>query len=463
MASTEANSVASVEANGDLIVKGELLGRVKGFAFSLDSGLQPGDVKLAINTAHKALLAEMPERVALLERDNDGSFLLSDRGELAWRGVPIGKLTRGDSLLKPLAELYNSEFLDSPMRERVRLRLQAWLDRHLRAQLKPLFVLMDSRLDALARGLAFQLCEEYACLSRNGVRELVKNLPKELRRDLSSLGVRIGRDFVFIPSMMRPRPSRLRALLWGCWNGAAISALPDLESTAFDPGDDFGEDFCRAVGYNLITNRKGKRLALRVDVQERISHEAYKLLRGGVGKKKSKTDTKQPVATAGDSSLEEFTSPEGINAQASSVEVNPVKISATGGDQSSGDTTTEGTSKEGLETTSDDSAILVARARSAGAPSEIPKDSFQISGAMRDMSKLEDTQLAFVLKSLRFHPARLKGGITVFRRSSPQKAREGGNRPQGKEGSHRSKRQGKERVRVSDSPFAILQKLKTEG
>ncbi|WP_343563587.1 helicase-related protein [Kiloniella sp. b19] len=451
--------LASVKANGDVVVEGELLGRVEGFAFTLDSSLQGGDVKPALTAARKALLSDIPERVALLEQDNDGSFLLDDQAQLTWRGVPIGKITKGDAPLKPLVEVYNSEFLDGPSRERIRVRMQGWLDRHLKAQLKALFALQDAKLDAGARGLAYQLSEELGSVQRRTVRDMVNSLGKDVRKEMGTLGVRIGREYIFVPSLMRPRPSRLRALLWANWNGNSVPALPDFEATHFEPSDEHSENFCKAIGYRLMQDRKGKSLAVRIDVLERLSHEAFKLLRG----EKPKTEAAGPAEEnkAEESKTEEKAAP----ADATPVASEAPEAAVPGEEATPAAETEAPAAEETPSETAADAEPAEAAEGKAEEP-EIPEGSFAINDAMRDMAKMDETALAFTLKSLRFHPTRLKGGLTVFSQRQPGKGGNNANRNSSSPASankqkQRNRQRQEEKARMADSPFAVLQSLKT--
>ena len=51
-----------------------------------------------------------------------------------WDGVPIARLKRGTSALRPRVQVLDSEFLDGAQRERLRIRLQRFLDDRVRAR-----------------------------------------------------------------------------------------------------------------------------------------------------------------------------------------------------------------------------------------------------------------------------------------------------------------------------------------
>ncbi|KKJ78020.1 disulfide oxidoreductase [Kiloniella litopenaei] len=428
------NIVSAVKANGDVIVEGELLGRIVGFSFVLDESLQGSDIKPGLTAARKTLLSEMPARVSMLEEDNDGSFLLNDSGELTWRGIPVGKLIKGESSLNPAVDVYSTEFIDSPMREKIRLRLVGWLERHLRAQLKPLFYLSDAKLEGTARGIAFQVIEGLGLVPRYLLRDQINGLSKADRKALADLGLRLGRESVFLPNLNRPRPSRIRALLWAAWNETSVPELPDFESKYFTPSDAQKDIFCASVGYRHLSNRKGRELVLRADVLERISHEAYKLLRLSKDDGEKKSDKKEADSKA---KVVEIATP--------AVETPIVDDTAvTASDPKAGSE---------VEVKAVDKAESEApEAKKAEDDLKLPAGSFVINDEMRKVSGLDDQQIAFVLKSLRFHPNRLKGGITAFGLRGPKKQD-----PRKKEA--RKKQVEAEKARMADSPFAVLQDM----
>ncbi len=122
-----------------------------------------------MTAARRALAGEIPRRVARLEQDRGKTFKLTPDGLLTWRGGPVARLTAGSSPLQPRIKTLSSEFLDGAQSERVRKRLAAWLDRHLRANLPQLLETADASLSGPARGLLFQLTEAMGTLPRRSV------------------------------------------------------------------------------------------------------------------------------------------------------------------------------------------------------------------------------------------------------------------------------------------------------
>ena len=273
--------LAAVKADGEVVVEGEFVGRLEGFRFRLDGAVTGDDVKPLLTAARRVLLSEVPARITRLERAPDGDFALAPDGTISWQEVPVARLARGDTALKPTVEPLTSEFLDGRARERLRARLAAWLGRYLRDRLTPLYEAAghesESTLTGAARGLLYQLTEALGVLPRRAVAAQARALVKADRKRLAALGVRLGRESVFLPALIKPEPARLRALLWAVHTGTPCPPLPRSGAQSFTPDAAVSEGFCGALGYRRLGNRNGCAVAVRADVLERLSQEAYKL------------------------------------------------------------------------------------------------------------------------------------------------------------------------------------------
>lgn len=226
--------LATIVASGEVMVEGESLGRLRGFRFDLDEAVSPDHARASLAAVRDVLVTEIPQRILKFEQDNDGSFLLDREGNLTWRGAEVGRITAGETVLAPNVEVGSSDYLDGPGRERLRQRLVAWLNRHLRAQLKPLFGLDGPELSGAARGVAYQMIEALGLIPRHAVARQIADLSKTDRKALSDLGVRIGRESIFMPALLNPKTAGLRAVLWGTFAGVAMADLkgPVLEVPA---------------------------------------------------------------------------------------------------------------------------------------------------------------------------------------------------------------------------------------
>ncbi len=234
--------LAAIVASGEVVVEGEVLGRLRGFRFDLDETIEPDHARASLAAVRRVLATEIPQRILRFEQDNDGSFLLDREGRLTWRGAPVGRVVRGDTVLTPGVEVAASDYLDGPGRERLRQRLIAWLNRHLRAQLKPLFGLSAAELNGSARGIAYQTIESLGLVPRHVVARQIADLSKADRKALAELGLRIGRESIFLPALLNPKTAILRAVLWATFAEVEMSELLAPATAEAEPIQEVSED-----------------------------------------------------------------------------------------------------------------------------------------------------------------------------------------------------------------------------
>ncbi|MDH3229051.1 MAG: helicase-related protein [Alphaproteobacteria bacterium] len=268
--------LAAVTAKGQVVVEGHTVGAMAGLAFRpLEEPRSEGD-RAIISAARPALQHEIAHRVGALVGAPDVDFRLADDGSLIWRRAPVARLAGGDDLLRPRVLVLRNDLLDGAQRERVRSRIAAWLDGHLRRVLRPLYRLLEAGdLNSAARGLAFQLCEGLGSLPRRQAASQIRALGREDRQALARLGVRLGAESIYLKSLLKPDPLRLRALLWAAGQGEAPLLLPGAGDETL-AGADAPAGFWAVTGYCVMGAR-----ALRVDRAEALSLALRKRARQG--------------------------------------------------------------------------------------------------------------------------------------------------------------------------------------
>ncbi len=221
--STGAGLLSAVTARGEVVVEGHPVGRVGGFAFLPDPLAEGEARRLVLRAARRALRHEMPRRVAALAAAPDAAFTLDDAHALLWEGAPVARLRPGPTLLRPVVQVLPSEFLDGPPRERVRRRLQDWVDHGIARALAPLHAAAArAETEAVLRGPLHRLAEAGGVVP--GATDAT--IPASLRPALKALGVSAGRFALSIPALLRPAPMAMRARLLAVRAGIAMPALP---------------------------------------------------------------------------------------------------------------------------------------------------------------------------------------------------------------------------------------------
>ena len=266
-----------VAKDGEVSVEGHFIGWLEGFRFRADQASAPLEGKALEAAARRALKHEIARRVSRLVEDRDGVFAVDDRARLSWRGAAVARLTAGPAVAEPRIEFLASALLTATATARVSRRLDAWLAGYIEKRTRPLARLGEASLSGPARGLAYQLIERLGSMPRRLASREIKALTLEDRAALSRLGVRIGRQAVFLPAMLGPAPRAARALLWAVHAGSDRTPPTPLGEALSMPFDSTVPNaFYQAIGY-----RRAGPVALRLDAVERILARAGKLLRGG--------------------------------------------------------------------------------------------------------------------------------------------------------------------------------------
>jgi ATP-dependent RNA helicase SUPV3L1/SUV3 len=257
--------LSAVTARGEVVVEGHSVGHVAGFAFLPDPVAEGAEKRLVQRAARRALREEMPRRVGLLEQAPDAAFALAPDHAVAWEGAAVARLRGGPALTRPQIEVLDSEFLDGAQRERIRARLQGWIDREVARDLAPLFAAVErASRDPALRGPVHRLVEHGGVVP--GATEA--EIPAELRGRLRAIGVRAGRYALFLPDCLRARAAARRAQLWAVENRLPTPDLPNPSLVCIAPRPGTDADFLRAMGWV-----EAGPVMIRLDMAERIAAE----------------------------------------------------------------------------------------------------------------------------------------------------------------------------------------------
>ncbi|WP_224815744.1 helicase-related protein [Hasllibacter sp. MH4015] len=260
--------VADVNDQGEVSVEGQVLGRIEGFRFRQDETASPDEAKTLKQAALAALKPEFHLRADRMYNAPDTEFDLTEQGGLMWGELAVGKLTKGDEAMKPVPEAFVDEEAGEEVVQKVQRRLQHFIDRRIAAQFEPLLAMSrDEGVTGLARGVAFQLLENFGIVPRGEIAEDVKALDQEARGLLRKHGVRFGQYTIFLPALLKPAPTRLRLVMWGLWKGIDVfpdSPPPGLVTIPVDPAAPEGH--ATMAGYKPAGQR-----AIRIDMLERLA------------------------------------------------------------------------------------------------------------------------------------------------------------------------------------------------
>ena len=265
---------AEISSTGTVLVEGHHVGELQGFRFTADQSAGGEDGKAIKAAAQKALGVEFEARAERFAACANGDLALGSDGTLRWIGAPIGTLVATEDALRPRVILLADEQLTGPARDKVAARAERFVNFQIDIALKPLLDLRGAdQLTGIARGIAFQLVENFGLLNRRDIAEEMKSLDQEGRASLRRLGVRFGAYHVFVPTLLKPGPAGLITLLWALKNdgkdmpgfGDVVHALAaGRTSVVVDPS--FDKTFYKLAGFRMLGRR-----AVRVGILERLA------------------------------------------------------------------------------------------------------------------------------------------------------------------------------------------------
>ena len=272
---------AKVSPDGEVEVEGHFVGRLHGFRFLPDSG----DGERADRAVTAAAIKALAGRVAAQANDvvtaQDDEFSLTADGQISWRNDIIAQMQEGAEVLRPRIRLVGADLLEANAQSMVVIRLQAWLDEMLAQRLRPLHRLRDAKLEGAARGVAFQLVEGLGTVARKQLGAQLRAMTNADFGRFKRLGVKTGRDYYYVPAMLKPAAAELAALLWSVHHKFREVPPPPRGRASFPAPDtvEVPSGFLHAAGYQCIGP-----LAIRTDIIERLHTELRKAISVAGGK-----------------------------------------------------------------------------------------------------------------------------------------------------------------------------------
>jgi ATP-dependent RNA helicase SUPV3L1/SUV3 len=268
-----------VDEQGEVTVGSFPIGRLEGFAFEVDPTARHADRKMLLATAERRLGGEYEKRAGALVADTDAHFTLrTEPGApvaVLWRGHEVARLGPGKNLLSPRVLVDRRlDRLSQRGRDAVVERLELWVRHQVEKALGPLRragqAAQDPATPPPVRSTLALLVDEGGIVSRDAVGKALASVPRDQRRLITGLRVRIGALDLFMPDVLKPEARRWRTALRAAAAGEPMPPLPP-EAAVVLPAPANGE---RALLQRLGFRALGPQM-LRVDLVERLARHAH--------------------------------------------------------------------------------------------------------------------------------------------------------------------------------------------
>jgi ATP-dependent RNA helicase SUPV3L1/SUV3 len=253
--------------DGSVLVEDEMIGRLDGFAFTVDPTARTGDRKRLLAAAERRLPKERARRAAALVAAPDTAFEFHDQG-ISWNGHPVAQILTGRTLTEPrLHPLPALDTLNASDRDQVMSRVERWFASALAKPIAPLLAMTTSAADlftpARVRALLAPLAASGGFADRAELDTALAALDRDDRRILRQAGLTVGTLDLFDARLLKPEALRLIALLAAVRDKTPCPALPPPGTTVTTlPG--------RIPGYRRFGAKQ-----VRIDLVERVARAVH--------------------------------------------------------------------------------------------------------------------------------------------------------------------------------------------
>lgn len=224
----------------------------------------------------------------------DSQFKLDDTGQIFYQkdasnpmpGNTVAHIVKGEKSLSPDVVLLDGADIGTDDKEAVLTRLQAWVKSHVNEVLGPLAALEtpEENEPEAVRSIAEKVYNSMGITPRAAMEDDIAKLDADMRRVLRNKKIRLGPILVFIPALNKPAAVHLRAVLWSLWHDRPLPpAIPADGIVSFSVADQdkVDEEYYRAIAYPVYGGR-----AIRVDMLDRLITAVYDSADKGVFKAK---------------------------------------------------------------------------------------------------------------------------------------------------------------------------------
>ena len=104
---------------------------------------------------------------------------IKDETFIYWGDESVGKLKKGKSIYRPIADALNSEYLSSENKLLISAKLQKWLDNEINDTLHPLNKNLDEDINSEIRAIAFNCFENFGNYPIEKFKDTLKKISQE--------------------------------------------------------------------------------------------------------------------------------------------------------------------------------------------------------------------------------------------------------------------------------------------
>ncbi len=268
-----------IQADNRVLVDGEDIGTLVGFAFRVDPAAKAGDRKLLLAAAERHLAAYLRQKAKDVSMADDSEFSLAadieGKPAIFWKGEILGALARGRTLLQPVfAPVKAVAGLEGDALREIITRAESWIQAQLAKAMGGIMGLLElaqqADVDGNVRALAVRLADEGGIAGRHYLADAVAALPKEARGAARKGGIVFGALDIYHHAALKPAASKWRAALFSARDGRAMPELPPESAVHLKAWTFANASEARNAGFRRIGDEY-----VRIDLAERVIKKAH--------------------------------------------------------------------------------------------------------------------------------------------------------------------------------------------
>jgi ATP-dependent RNA helicase SUPV3L1/SUV3 len=268
-----------IGADRHVLVDGEDIGTLHGFAFRVDPTAKAGDRKLLLAAAERHLAAHLRQKARDIGMADDSEFALAADGEgkpaIFWKGELLGALSKGRTLMQPaFVPVRGVAGLEGDALRDITKRAEGWIEAQLTKAMGGIVSLRElaqqADVDGNVRALAVRLADEGGIAGRHYLADTIAALPKEARGAARKGGIVFGALDIYHHAALKPAAAKWRAALFAARDARAMPELPPESAVHLKEWKFANPSEARNAGYRRIGDEY-----VRIDLAERVIKKAH--------------------------------------------------------------------------------------------------------------------------------------------------------------------------------------------
>ncbi len=269
---------AIIKFDGKVLVEGQEVGYLRNFDFIPEISSDEHSARI-LTAARKALPKKLDKIVNEFLNSSEDALKLDNEGNVLWMENSIGRLSKGDNIYTPKVVLKIFDMLSLEQRTKIQKKCEKSISEIINKTLNSCLKLKNLEkieyekddkvieISSNVKAINFHVFEGLGHTSVKNIPFQIQKINENDRLAIAKLGIRLGVNFIYLPTFLKPKIIKLKATLWSIYNNKFfVDYLPEEGRVNCQINKNIKEDFYFFIGYITCGD-----MGLRLDIYERLS------------------------------------------------------------------------------------------------------------------------------------------------------------------------------------------------